>query len=220
MISEFLRSRLWSRDRNCEHASGALEYVHGVLQTFSEPIFGHSTGSTKLDRLHCKSFWVKCLLKLWSGGSREPFSPQILSWLPDWKNPLPIARHLSHDPCQTVFSMASQTPPLLSLEVAYRSAKTGFGGGGIAAKACLWKAYRDTGGIARNSITSALLRDTQDLSGLPNANAKSQRFSYATSQIAPLRPVAALNRSFKSQIAARYAAFWHAISQIALTSFL
>ena len=58
------------------------------------------------------------------------------------------------------------------------------------------------------------------LSGLPNANAKSQRFSYATSQIAPLPPVVALNRSFKSQIAAKYAAFWHAVSQIALTSFL
>ena len=45
------------------------------------------------------------------------------------------------------------------------------------------------------------------LSGLPNTNAKSQRFSYAISQIAPLPPVVALNRSFKSQIAARYAAF-------------
>ena len=31
---------------------------------------------------------------------------------------------------------------------------------------------------------------------------------------------AALNRSFKSQIAARYAAFWHAVPQIALASFL
>ena len=61
---------------------------------------------------------------------------------------------------------------------------------------------------------------SQVLSGLPNANAKSQRFSYAISQIAPLPPVVALNRSFKSQIAARYAAFWHAVSQIALTSFL
>ena len=58
------------------------------------------------------------------------------------------------------------------------------------------------------------------LSGLPNANAKSQRFSYAISQIAPLSPVVALNRSFKSQIAARYAAFWHAVPQIVLTSFL
>ena len=36
------------------------------------------------------------------------------------------------------------------------------------------------------------------LSGLPNANAKSQRFSYATSQIATLPPVVALNR--KSQL--------------------
>ena len=58
------------------------------------------------------------------------------------------------------------------------------------------------------------------LSGLPNANAKSLRFSYATSQIATLPPVVALNRSSKSQIAARYAAFWHAVSQIALASFL
>ena len=58
------------------------------------------------------------------------------------------------------------------------------------------------------------------LSGLPNANAKSQRFSYAISQIATMPPVVALNRSSKSQIAAKYAAFWHAISQIALVSFL
>ena len=58
------------------------------------------------------------------------------------------------------------------------------------------------------------------LSGLPNSNAKSQRFSYAISQIAPLPTVVALNRNFKSQIAARYAAFWHAVSQIALASFL
>ena len=58
------------------------------------------------------------------------------------------------------------------------------------------------------------------LSGLPNANPKSPRFSYAISQIAPLPPVAALNRNSKSQIAARCAAFWHAISQIALASFL
>ena len=32
--------------------------------------------------------------------------------------------------------------------------------------------------------------------------------------------VVALNRSFKSQLAARYTAFWHADPQIALTSFL
>ena len=61
---------------------------------------------------------------------------------------------------------------------------------------------------------------SQELSGLPNANAKSQRFSYAISQITPLPPVVALNRSFISQIEARYAAFWHAVPQIALTSFL
>ena len=58
------------------------------------------------------------------------------------------------------------------------------------------------------------------LSGLPNANAKSPRFTYALSQIATLPPVVALNRSSKSQIADRYAAFWHAVSQIALASFL
>ena len=61
---------------------------------------------------------------------------------------------------------------------------------------------------------------TFELTGLPNATAKSQRFSYAISQIATLPPVVPLNRSSKSQIAARYAAFWYAISQIALTSFL
>ena len=41
-----------------------------------------------------------------------------------------------------------------------------------------------------------------------------RRFSF------PVLPVVALNRSSKSQIAARYAAFWHAIPQIALASFL
>ena len=43
------------------------------------------------------------------------------------------------------------------------------------------------------------------LSGLPNANAKSQRFSNAISQIATLPPVVALNRNSRSQIAARAA---------------
>ena len=65
-----------------------------------------------------------------------------------------------------------------------------------------------------------LKRMVDALSGLPNANAKSPRFSYAISQIAPLPPVAALNRNSNSQITARYAEFWHAISQIALASFL
>ena len=59
-----------------------------------------------------------------------------------------------------------------------------------------------------------------NLSGLPNANAKLQRFSYAIPQIASLPPVVALNRNSKSQIAAKYAGFWHAIPQIALASFL
>ena len=62
--------------------------------------------------------------------------------------------------------------------------------------------------------------ETLGLSGLPNANAKLQRFSYAISQIATLPPVVALNRNSKSQIAAKHAAFGHAISQIALTAFL
>ena len=58
------------------------------------------------------------------------------------------------------------------------------------------------------------------LSDLPNINTKSQRFSNAISQIALLPAVVALNRSFESQIAARYAAFRHAVPQIALASFL
>ena len=70
------------------------------------------------------------------------------------------------------------------------------------------------------SQNQGLFKENTKLGGLPNANAKSQRFSYAISQIAPLPPVVALNRKFKSQIAAKYAAFWHAVSQIALTSFL
>ena len=65
-----------------------------------------------------------------------------------------------------------------------------------------------------------MVKGPRKLSGLPNANAKSQRFSYAISRIALLPPVVALNRSFKSRIAARYAAFWHAIPQTALASFL
>ena len=72
--------------------------------------------------------------------------------------------------------------------------------------------------LPRHVISKKLPPD--DLSGLPNANAKSPRFTYAISKIATLPPVVALNRSSKSQIAARYAAFWHAISQIALPSFL
>ena len=71
-----------------------------------------------------------------------------------------------------------------------------------------------------HSICLSVRSTHSGLSGLPNANAKSQRFSNAISQIAPLPPVVALNRSFKSQIAARYAAFWHEVPQIALASFL
>ena len=65
------------------------------------------------------------------------------------------------------------------------------------------------------SVPSALR-----VSGIPNTDTKSQRFSYAISQIAPLPPVVALHRSFNSQIAARYAEFWRADPQIALASFL
>ena len=61
---------------------------------------------------------------------------------------------------------------------------------------------------------------SQGLSGLPNANAKSQRFSSAISQITTLAPVVALNRSSKSQIATRHAAFWHAVTRIALAAVL
>ena len=91
------------------------------------------------------------------------------------------------------------TPPLLPVKMAYRSPKTDL-----------------TRGVSQKKLASEAHR----LSGLPNANAKSQRFNYATSQIATLPPVVTLNRSSKSQIAARYAAFWHAVSQIALASFL
>ena len=73
---------------------------------------------------------------------------------------------------------------------------------------------------ANTPLSATSLLNVPDLSGLPNANAKSLRFTYAISQTAPLPPVVALNRSSKSQIATRYAAFWHAISQIALASFL
>ena len=70
--------------------------------------------------------------------------------------------------------------------------------------------------VSQNSVVLAFM-----LSGLPNANAKSPRFSYAIKKKnATLPPVVALNRSSKSQIAARHAAFCHAISQIALASFL
>ena len=73
--------------------------------------------------------------------------------------------------------------------------------------------------MVRKGILHVIVITWQHLSGLPNANAKSQRFSYAISQIATMPPVVAPNRSSKSQIAAKYAAFWHAISQIALVSF-
>ena len=71
-----------------------------------------------------------------------------------------------------------------------------------------------------SSTSGRVTSSAQGLNDLPNAKAKSQRFSYAVSQIATLPPVVALNRSSKSQIAARYAAFWHAVPQIALASLL
>ena len=68
--------------------------------------------------------------------------------------------------------------------------------------------------ISNQGATGQILR------GFPNANAKSQRFSYAISPKSHPAPVVALHRSFESQIAARYAAFWHAVPQIALASLL
>ena len=62
----------------------------------------------------------------------------------------------------------------------------------------------------------AVLLSYFKLSGLLNANAKSQRFSYAISQIATLPPVAGLNRNsefIKSQ--RDTLRFWHAIPQTA-----
>ena len=47
-----------------------------------------------------------------------------------------------------------------------------------------------------------------------------RRLLYPISQIAPLPLAVALSRSSKSQIAARHAAFWHAIPQIAFASLL
>ena len=62
----------------------------------------------------------------------------------------------------------------------------------------VWGPVTGTRGRLTKLISEFLaLRASPELSGLPNANAKSQRFSNATSQIAPLPPVVALNRSFK-----------------------
>ena len=52
-----------------------------------------------------------------------------------------------------------------------------------------------------NYYDRSIFRYGRVLSGLPNANAKSPRFTYAFSQIAALPPVVAPNRSSKSQIA-------------------
>ena len=71
--------------------------------------------------------------------------------------------------------------------------------------------YAPSKGSGLYALFSSRFPGGPALSGLPNANAKSQRFSYAISQIATLPPGVALNRTSKSQIAARYAAFWHAI---------
>ena len=89
-----------------------------------------------------------------------------------------------------------------------------------------WNSARDYGWDPPNTTIEgiwrlqSISRIPSPLSGLPNANANSQRFSNAISQIAPLPPVVALNRNVQSQIAAKYAAFWHAVPQIALASFL
>ena len=97
------------------------------------------------------------------------------------------------------------------------------GAGGLERHLCLARRARETpvrGRYIFPTRQGAALVKIQNLCGLPNANAKSQRFSYAISQIAPLPPVVAPNRTFKAQIAAGYAAFWQAAPQIALTSFL
>ena len=68
--------------------------------------------------------------------------------------PPPIARRLSHDPCRTMFSVVSQTiaatPPLRSAKLAYRSPKTGLGGGGggLSQEKFATEAYRAIGGVA------------------------------------------------------------------------
>ena len=86
-----------------------------------------------------------------------------------------------------------------------------------------WSKRGSEGPIRKKWVTRATRMDSRELarmiganrptkglaSGLPNANAKSQRFSYAISRIAPLPLMVALNRSSESQIATRYAAFWH-----------
>ena len=88
-------------------------------------------------------------------------------------------------------------------------------------QSCSWKLIEEIGmSTTCEDLSKVWGWGTCALSGLPHANAKSQRFSFAISQAAPLPPVIALNRSSKSQIAARHAAFWHAISQIALAPFL
>ena len=69
----------------------------------------------------------------------------------------PIARHLSHDSCRTVFSVVSQTiaatPPLLSVQKWPRAIQRRALEGGIAERIAS-EAYRAIGGIAWNSIAN------------------------------------------------------------------
>ena len=69
-------------------------------------------------------------------------------------------------------------------------------------------------GISFHASQEGRKKIGRKLSGLPNADAESKCFSHEISQT-----VVALNRNSKSPSAARYAAFWHAISQTALASF-
>ena len=72
--------------------------------------------------------------------------------------PPPIARHLSHDPCRTVFSVVLQTivatPTLRCVKLAYRSAKTGLVRGVSQTKPASQACSAIGGSIASNSIAN------------------------------------------------------------------
>ena len=91
------------------------------------------------------------------GCARTPFATTHLSRFltlsdPTEIPPSPNTRHLSHDPCHTVFSVVSQTiaaaPPLLSVRMAYRNPKTGLNRGVSSQKKLASEACRAIGGIA------------------------------------------------------------------------
>ena len=85
------------------------------------------------------------------------------------ETPLPIATHLSHDPFRTVFSAISKTlaatPPLLPVEMADRSPKTGLGGG-VSQKKPASEAYHAVGGIDEIVPRVALQKDSEGLRGI------------------------------------------------------